>query len=372
MAQPLQPSVITTLLLSLQTFRKVEINVPLLEAIMQIPKYTKFLKELCIHKRKKLKGDVEMGRNVFALIKSEQVSTLIQSAMPKKCRDPGTFTVPCTIDSCTFADAMLDLGISTNVMPSSVYKSLSFGDLEPTSVIIQQANRSIAHPLDIEDEPSSRGSTLILGKPFLMTTRTKIDVHAGTLCMEFGDNIVQFNIFEAMKHPIENHSIFGIDVIDVLVHDYMQLHIGLSEFANFVDVADVSEFSDFVDMANVSNFSDSIDVVDVLDFSDSVDVVDVSNFVDFSNMGDVSNFADLADFECMCDRGKECSTCAESHVIIDEGPEMAKVGEMTKVTTSKPPSPPSPTVELKPLLEHLKYAYLEDDQKLPIIIANNL
>ncbi|RDX67059.1 hypothetical protein CR513_54121, partial [Mucuna pruriens] len=39
----------------LQTFRKVEINFPLLNAIKQIPKYAKFLKELCTPKRK-LKG----------------------------------------------------------------------------------------------------------------------------------------------------------------------------------------------------------------------------------------------------------------------------------------------------------------------------
>ncbi|RDX77464.1 hypothetical protein CR513_42400, partial [Mucuna pruriens] len=68
----------------LQTFRKVEINIPLLEAIKQIPKYAKFLKELCTHKRNKLKGDVEIGRNVSALIKSERVSTLIQPVIPKK------------------------------------------------------------------------------------------------------------------------------------------------------------------------------------------------------------------------------------------------------------------------------------------------
>ncbi|RDX94725.1 hypothetical protein CR513_22861, partial [Mucuna pruriens] len=77
---------------------------------------------------------------------------------------------------------------------------------------IQLANRSIMHPLDMEDEPSSKGSTLILDKPFLMMAKTKIDVHVGTLSMEFGDNMVQFNIFEAMKHPTENHSIFDIDV----------------------------------------------------------------------------------------------------------------------------------------------------------------
>ncbi|RDX91681.1 hypothetical protein CR513_26299, partial [Mucuna pruriens] len=39
--------------------------------------------------------------------------------------------------------------------------------------------------LDIEDETSGKGSTLILGRPFLMTARTKIDVHVGMLLMEF-------------------------------------------------------------------------------------------------------------------------------------------------------------------------------------------
>jgi len=49
--------------------------------------------------------------------------------------------------------------------------------------------------LDMENESSSHGSTLILERPFFMTARTKIDVHVGTLSMEFGDDAVHFNIF---------------------------------------------------------------------------------------------------------------------------------------------------------------------------------
>jgi len=53
----------------LETFKKVEVNVPLLDAIKQIPKYAKFLKELCTHKRR-LKGNerINMGSNISALI----------------------------------------------------------------------------------------------------------------------------------------------------------------------------------------------------------------------------------------------------------------------------------------------------------------
>ena len=47
----------------LETFRRVEVNIPFLDAIEQILKYAKFLKDLCTHKRK-LKGNeqVKLGR----------------------------------------------------------------------------------------------------------------------------------------------------------------------------------------------------------------------------------------------------------------------------------------------------------------------
>ncbi|RDX68298.1 hypothetical protein CR513_52736, partial [Mucuna pruriens] len=219
-------------------FRKVEINIPLLDAIKQIPKYAKFLKELCVHKRRKMKGSMEIGGVVSALTRNDEFIVGTSRTLPRKCRDPGIFFIPCTIGECTFANAMLDLGASINVMPTSIYRSLNFGDLEPTRMIIQLANRSIVQPLgvledvlvqvnelifpadfyvlDMEDETSGKESTLILGRPFLMTARTNIDVHAGTLSMEFGDTLVQFNIFEAMKHPTKDHSLFGIDAIEEL------------------------------------------------------------------------------------------------------------------------------------------------------------
>ncbi|RDY10049.1 hypothetical protein CR513_05492, partial [Mucuna pruriens] len=240
-------------------FHKVEINIPLLKAIKKIPKYAKFLKELCVHKRKKMKGSVEVGGIVWALTRNEDFTVGVQ-ALSKKCRDPGIFSVPCTIGEYTFANAMLDLGASINLMPTSIYKAFNFGDLEPTRMTIQLANISVVQPigvledvlvqvnelifpidfyvLDMEDETSGQGSTLIMGRPFLMTARTKIDVHAGTLSMKFGDTLVQFNIFEAMKHPTEDHSLFGIDLIDELVEEYFQLDSHSGDINNFAEKTD--------------------------------------------------------------------------------------------------------------------------------------
>ncbi|RDY10735.1 hypothetical protein CR513_04711, partial [Mucuna pruriens] len=242
-------------------FQKVEISIPLLDAIKQIPKYAKFLKELGVHKRKKMKGGMELGGIVSALIRNDDLIASTRQALPKKCRDLGIFLVPCTIGNCTFADAMLNLGASMNIMPTSIYKSLNYGDMEPIGMTIQLANKSVVQPLGVfedvlvqvdeliflvdfyvlnmEHETPGKGSTLILGRPFLMIAKTKIDVHVETLSMEFGDTLMQFNIFEAMKHPMEDTSLFGIDLIDKLVEEHMQVDNGSTEFFQVAGNTDV-------------------------------------------------------------------------------------------------------------------------------------
>ena len=55
----------------LDAFRKVAVNIPLLDAIKQIPKYAKFLKDLCTNRRKVKVNEndrVGLGRNVSAFI----------------------------------------------------------------------------------------------------------------------------------------------------------------------------------------------------------------------------------------------------------------------------------------------------------------
>ena len=121
-------------------------------------------------------------------------------------------------------------------MSYSIYASLNFGPLKETGVIIQLVDRSSAYPrgvvedvlvqvnelvfsadfyvLEMEDEASLNPSPILLGRPFLKITRTKIDVHDGTLTMEFDGKIIGFNIFEAMRYPSNVNSIFSIDVVD--------------------------------------------------------------------------------------------------------------------------------------------------------------
>ena len=76
----------------------------------------------------------------------ENVSTVLQKKLPPKCKDPGMFTSPCKIGNTRFERAMLDLGVSINVIPYSIYASLNLGPLGKIGVIIQLADRSNTYP----------------------------------------------------------------------------------------------------------------------------------------------------------------------------------------------------------------------------------
>ncbi|XP_052623856.1 uncharacterized protein LOC128129270 [Lactuca sativa] len=211
-----------------ETFRKVQINIPLLNAIKQIPSYAKFLKDLCTKKRKfKANEKIQVNANV---------SAVIQKKLPPKCKDPGIFAIPYTIGDLHVKSAMLDLGASINMMPYSVFQSLNVGPLEETGVIIQLADKSSVSPrgvledvlvqvnqlvfpadfyvIDLEEKTPSKSSMILLGIPFMHTAHTIIDVHKGKITMEFDGETIHFNIFEGMSYPSNISPLYRVDVIE--------------------------------------------------------------------------------------------------------------------------------------------------------------
>jgi hypothetical protein len=176
-----------------ETLRKVEINIPLLDAIQQIPAYAKFLKDCCTHKRK------FQDHEKVAL--TEEVSAVLLRKLPPKLKDPGSFTIPCRIGDKTFDRALLDLGASINLLPYTVYETLGLGELQPTSITLQLADRSIKRPrgiledvlvkvdqfilpadfivLDMEEAPMPLPLPIILGRPFMRTADTKFFCEEG-------------------------------------------------------------------------------------------------------------------------------------------------------------------------------------------------
>ncbi|TYG46003.1 hypothetical protein ES288_D11G221200v1 [Gossypium darwinii] len=122
----------------LETFRKVQVNIPLIDAIKQVPRYAKFLKELCTSKRKLIGNEkISLGENV---------SAVFQKKLPIKCKDPGMCSIPCKIGDLKLDRAMLDLGASINFMPRSIYDKVQLGALKDAGLIIQLADRSNAYP----------------------------------------------------------------------------------------------------------------------------------------------------------------------------------------------------------------------------------
>lgn len=112
----------------LETFKKVKVNTPPLDAIKHILIYAKFLKELCTHKTKfKRDKRINIGRNVFAFI-----GKLIPQIF-ENCKDSDMF---CIASYKKFENAMLNLRGSITVIPLSIFNSLSLGPLQPTGVVI--------------------------------------------------------------------------------------------------------------------------------------------------------------------------------------------------------------------------------------------
>ncbi|XP_031116536.1 uncharacterized protein LOC116020198 [Ipomoea triloba] len=129
-----------------ETFRECEGNNSLLDSIKKVPRYAKFLKELCTIKKKQIEGKVEEVKV------QENVFVASQNNLPEKCKDPCMFTIPCMISGVKLEKVMLDLGASINVMPYSVYTSLNLGPLKKTCVVIQLADGSTTYPRGVIED----------------------------------------------------------------------------------------------------------------------------------------------------------------------------------------------------------------------------
>ena len=103
----------------LNMFKKIEINIPFLEALTQFSQYAKFMKDILSKKRKITEeGIVSLTATCDAMI---------QKKLLEKRQDPCNFTIPCKIGDVDMGKALCDSGASINLMPLSVAKRLSLG-----------------------------------------------------------------------------------------------------------------------------------------------------------------------------------------------------------------------------------------------------
>ena len=202
----------------LKTFQKLEISMPFTEVVTQMPLYAKFLKDMLSKKRKIVEeGIVNLIATCSAVIKKE---------LQEKMKDPGSFTIPCIIGGVEFQKALCDSGVSINLMPLSIAKQLSLGEVIPTTITLQMADRSMVKPegvledvlvtvgkfvflvdfiiLDMEEDSQV---PLLLGRPFLATGAALIDMQKGVLTLRVGEEAAAFNLIKSMQNidiDIEN------------------------------------------------------------------------------------------------------------------------------------------------------------------------
>ena len=147
--------------------------------------------------------------------------------MPVKYRDPGCPTVTCTIGSTVIKRALLDLGAGVNLLPYSVYEQLGIGELKPTKVTNQLADRSMKTPRGVVDDvlvkigkfffpvdfivldtapvhDHRNQIPVILGRPFLATANALIDCRSGAMKLTFGNMTVEKNIFKFEGQTIDH------------------------------------------------------------------------------------------------------------------------------------------------------------------------
>ena len=212
----------------LDLFKQVKINVPLLDAIEQVPAYAKFLKDMCMKKKAPTPKKVFLAANL---------SEIFSGYMLTKYKDPGCPTISCKIGNTTIDRALVDLGAGVNLLPYSVYKQLGVGELKPTKVTIQLADRSVKKPrgeledvlikvnefvfpvdfivLDTAPVNNPRGQTpMILGRPFLATADALINCRTGSMKLTFGNMTLDLNIFNRRKQPSDPEDEY-IDVNEV-------------------------------------------------------------------------------------------------------------------------------------------------------------
>ncbi|XP_048619934.1 uncharacterized protein LOC125590414 [Brassica napus] len=213
---------------------EVQVTMPIIDAFMLIPQYSKFLKDAVAAKKKEMEGMVILTHECSAIIQ--------RLVIPKKLEDPGCFTLPCALGPMVFDRCLCDLGASVSLMPLSVAKKLGFTQYKKCRLSLVLADRSVKYPVGIlEDLPVMVGNyeiptdfvvlemgeeaqdPLILGRPFLATAGAIVNVKEGKIDLHLGKgHVLHFDIKEVMRRPTVQGQVFYIEEMDALADEILE------------------------------------------------------------------------------------------------------------------------------------------------------
>lgn len=133
-------------------------------------------------------------------------------------------------------------------MPYKLFLKLGLEDLRPTRMTLQLADWSVRKPrgvvqdvlirvgkliilvdfivLDVDDDVKV---PLILGRPFLNTLGSLIDVKWGKITLRVGDEEVVFTLPDAMKHTLDHDDIlYFTDETNLIISDHVREVLAMS------------------------------------------------------------------------------------------------------------------------------------------------
>nr|GEU64857.1 reverse transcriptase domain-containing protein [Tanacetum cinerariifolium] len=199
-----------------QIFHDMHFDISFADALLWMPKFASTIKSLLTNKDKLFELEkVPLNENCLAMLLKK---------LPKKLGDPDKFLIPCDFPGIDVCHALADLGASINLMPLSIWKKLSLPELTPTQMTLELVDRSITRPkgvvedvfvkvgkfhfptdfvvVDFEADPRV---PLILGRSFLRTCHF-IDI----ACEEFVQDVLDFKYNSKSSNPtlISNPSFF--------------------------------------------------------------------------------------------------------------------------------------------------------------------
>ncbi|GJW27263.1 reverse transcriptase domain-containing protein [Tanacetum coccineum] len=218
----------------------------------------------------------------------------------------------------------------------------------------------------VDFEPDPR-VPLILGRCFLKTGRALIDVYEGELTLRVGNEAITYNLDQTSRYSVNYNDMTAnrIDVVELACEEYSQEVLG---------------FSDVIASGNPTPGYDPI-------VSNSSPTLTPFGDSDFLLLEEADAFLALAD-DPTSPEVDESYYDPEGDILILEAllnsdpspppnqgnylPEIRKELKICEAKTAKSSIDEPPEVELKDLPPHLEYAFLEDNNKLPVIIAKDL
>ncbi|XP_070035492.1 uncharacterized protein [Nicotiana tomentosiformis] len=191
----------------LNVLKQVRVNFSFTEVLSQMPAYAKYLKEILTKKRK-----IE---ETLVVKLTEHCSAILQNKLLQKCGDPGSFTIPYSVETIHFNKSLCDYGASINLMPLSFCRKLEkeIGEIRSVPISLQLADQMTLIPEGIVEDvlvrvdkfvfsvdfivvnmEENKEVPLILGRPFLATGKAILDVHDRKLMLRVGEEMVTFDI----------------------------------------------------------------------------------------------------------------------------------------------------------------------------------